>query len=125
MKSNSYIPASAQFALDAASEAIHGAYDSYGVFLVGSCLERKDFRDVDVRCILADDEFEALFPKDETQVLRPRWQVQCLALSAWLRSMTGLPIDFQFQKISVANERFKGARRVSLGRYCFSGDATT
>lgn len=125
MKSNSYIPASAQFALDAASEAIHSAYDSYGVFLVGSCLESKDFRDVDVRCILADDEFEALFPKDDTQVLRPRWQVQCLAVSAWLRTMTGLPVDFQFQKISVANERFKGEPRVSLGRYCFSGDATT
>lgn len=125
MKSNSYIPASAQFALDAASMAINSAYDGYGVFLVGSCLDHNDFRDVDVRCILADDEFEAMFPKDETQVLRPRWQVQCLALSAWLHTLTGLPIDFQFQKISVANERFYGEQRVPLGHYCFSGDATT
>lgn len=110
MKSNSYIPASAQFALDAASMAINSAYDGYGVFLVGSCLDHNDFRDVDVH---------------ETQVLRPRWQVQCLALSAWLHTLTGLPIDFQFQKISVANERFDGEQRVPLGHYCFSGDATT
>jgi len=125
VKSSSYIPAHAQFALDAAAKAIDRAYDSYGVMLVGSCLERKDYRDVDVRCVLSDAEFEALFPKDESQVLRPRWQVQCLALSAWLRSMTGLPIDFQFQKISVATAKFKGEKRVMLGNYAMAGDATT
>lgn len=125
MKSNSYIPASAQFQLDAGSEAITRAYDCYGVYLVGSCLEKKDYRDVDLRCVMDDALFEEMFPKDETGVLRPRWQVMCLALSAWLRSMTGLPIDFQFQKISVANERFKKEKRVPLGQYCFAGDATT
>ena len=38
------------------------AYPSGGVFLVGSSLERRDFRDMDVRCMLPDHEFEALFP---------------------------------------------------------------
>lgn len=76
VKSNSYVPAHAQFALDAAAKTIHRAYDSYGVMLVGSCLDRQDYRDVDVRCVLADDEFEAMFPKDESEVLRPRWQMQ-------------------------------------------------
>ena len=125
MKSNSYIPAHAQFSLDAAAEFIHSAYDSYGVMLVGSCLERRDYRDVDVRCVLPDEEFESLFPKDHSQVLRPRWQVQCLAISAWLRDLTGLPIDFQFQKISAATANFKGQKRVMLGKYVMAGDATT
>ena len=125
MKSNSYVPAHAQFALDAAAKTIDRAYDSYGVMLVGSCLDRQDYRDVDVRCVLADDVFEAMFPKDESEVLRPLWQVQCLAISAWLRSLTGLPIDFQFQKIGVATEKFKGESRVMLGNNVLAGDATT
>lgn len=125
MKSNSYIPASAQFALDAVAAQIDAAYDSYGVYLVGSCLDRKDYRDVDIRCIMADDEFEALFPREpESLLLRPRWQLMCLSVSAWFRAMTDLPVDFQFQKQSLANERYKGQARVPLGTYCFTGDAT-
>jgi hypothetical protein len=125
VKSNSYIPASAQFALDAAAKQIDEAFDCYGVFLVGSCLHSKDYRDVDVRCVVADDIFDEMFPLDpESKLLRPKWQLLCLALSSWMRSMTGLPIDFQFQKISLATERYKSEQRHPLGLYSFVGDAT-
>jgi hypothetical protein len=32
------------------------------------------------------------------------------AISEWIAERTGLPIDFQFQKASEANEKFKGRR---------------
>lgn len=118
-----YLPPDSLFGLHHACAEIMKAYpDCYGVYLVGSALERKDYRDVDVRCIMADDDFEALFPKNDEHV-RPRWMLTCLSLSAWLKHMTGLPVDFQFQKQSVANEKHKGSRN-ALGYYAWSGDAT-
>lgn len=118
-----FLPADSLFGLHGTAHEVMRAYpESYGVFLVGSCITRKDYRDVDVRCILPDDEFEALFPKGEDG-LRPRFMLTCLSLSAWFRHVTGLPVDFQFQKQSVANEKHKGERQ-GLGYYAWTGDAT-
>lgn len=117
-----YLPPDSLFGLHHACAEIMNAYDSLGVYLVGSCLLRKDYRDVDVRCMLRDDDFEREFPRDE-HGQRPRWRITCLSISAWLRQMTGLPIDFQFQKQTLANAKHRGARN-ALGYYAFSGDAT-
>ena len=122
MKRANYLPPESLFGLHHACEEIMRAYDSLGVYLVGSCIERKDYRDVDVRCMLVDDDFEAMFPKDKDGQ-RPRWRLTCLSISAWLRHLTGLPIDFQFQKQTVANAKHGGERQ-GLGYYAFAGDAT-
>ncbi len=76
----------------------------YGVFLVGSCLDRPDFRDVDVRCILPDEEFAVL----------PIVFTLNACVSEWMRQRTGLPIDFQFQSATDANTNYKG-KRSALG----------
>jgi hypothetical protein len=80
-----------------------------GIFLVGSALERQDWRDVDVRMILDDDAFAALFPRahltNATWEFDARWTLMVTAITQWLRQQTGLPIDFQFQPMSWANER--------------------
>lgn len=118
-----YLPADSLFGLHHACQQIDRAYDGFGCYLVGSCMERKEYRDVDVRCILGDDDFEREFPKGEDG-LRPRFMLLCLSVSAWLRHVTGLPIDFQFQKQTVANEKHKGKPRSALGYYAWTGDAT-
>lgn len=100
--------------------AAYGRHNNCGVYLVGSCLERADYRDVDVRCILGDEAFENLFPKDSNGQ-RPLWRLTCISLSTWLKEVTGLPIDFQFQKHSVANAKHRGPRN-GLGTYHWSGD---
>ena len=117
-----YLPASSLFGLHQACEQIMRSYDSLGVYLVGSAIKRKDYRDVDVRCMLFDEEFEREFPKNKDGE-RPRFMLVCLAISAWLKQVTGLPIDFQFQKQTLANERHKGERH-GLGYYRWDGDAT-
>lgn len=77
---------------------------------VGSSLITKDWRDVDVRCILPDSEFEARFGKGATSETHPRLGAITLAFSALGAHMTGLPIDFQIQTASYANSRWPDMR---------------
>jgi hypothetical protein len=47
------------FDLHNACAIIAQAYPECGVYLVGSSIQRRDFRDVDVRCMLPDEMFDA------------------------------------------------------------------
>ena len=79
------------------------------------------YRDVDVRLMLDDDEFAQACPT------RARWELLCLAVSAYLRERTGLPVDFQVQLTSIANEKYGGKARNPLGMgriFAGGGDAT-
>ena len=53
-----YLPAQSYLALNRAVSVVDRGLDTLGIFLVGSCLERPDFRDVDDRAIMADEAFE-------------------------------------------------------------------
>ncbi len=70
--------------------------------------KRPDWRDVDVRLMMTDEAFAALFPDARLEHARwefdPRWLLMTASISAWLAAQTGLPIDFQFQPMTFANE---------------------
>lgn len=68
-------------------------------YLVGSCLERRDYRDVDVRIIMADAKYETLFGTGCGH-LTMFWSLLCTSISEYMGKLTGLPIDFQIQKRS-------------------------
>lgn len=93
-----------------------------GVYLVGSAERGEDYRDVDVRMILPDDQFDRLF--GHSSLL---WETFCFAWTGHLRAETGMPVDFQVQRMTEANANHPGPRN-SLGharrRYCGLGDAT-
>ncbi len=82
-----------------------GLFNNYGVFLVGSSLEKKDYRDVDLRCIIADVDYVSLFGNDEENPPM-RWHLICVSLSEYVKNRTGLPVDFQIQSMSFANKKF-------------------
>lgn len=113
-----YVGAPAIFALETACAQVCEAFGSYGCYLVGSALDRPDWRDVDIRYIMADEEFAKLFPdahvfpdgKGGCWEQDPRWLLLTVAISERLSKLTGLPVDFQFQPQSHANERHKGKR---------------
>jgi hypothetical protein len=88
-------------------------YFGHTAYHVGSSLKTKDWRDVDVRLILPDDEFEALFGKVQGYV-NPKLAAITLAFSALGQEMTGLPIDFQIQAQTHANETYGGGWRSAL-----------
>lgn len=79
---------------------------------VGSSLENKTgWRDVDVRLILPDAEYEAMdLGKPNLPHRNEKWVALCRAFSALGKEMTGLPIDFQIQQMTRANEEFPGDR---------------
>ncbi len=84
-------------------------------YLVGSAMRSKKWRDVDVRLILDDKTYAKMKlgdPKDPHR--NGKWVALCWAFSELGRSMTGLPIDFQIQQQSHANEKHKG-RRSAIG----------
>ena len=103
-----FLGAPTAFNLNQACLVITQAY-GYSLYLVGSCLTKPDYRDVDVRLILDDADFDALFPRcPRSTRLDARWSLMCTAISEWLRAHTGLAIDFQIQRQSHANEDYPG-----------------
>ena len=112
------------YALDAACRPIREAFGSWP-YLVGSVQERNPspLSDVDVRLILSDKKYDRLFGK-QSAAFRT---ILDLAFSAWLSQQTGLPIDFQIQRMTEANANHAGKQRNSLGGRPLSawlGDAT-
>jgi len=81
-----------------------------GPYLVGSSTERADYRDVDVRAILPDEDFDALFAGRDFF-----WSLFCFLAADWLQRQTGLPIDFQVQRMTEANEKFGDRPRNAMG----------
>ena len=83
------------------------------LYLVGSALTSPNWRDVDIRVILDDDAYDDLARNVVPAILN-------LSISVWGRKVTGLPIDFQIQRMTDANAEFSG-RRNALGMI---GEAT-
>lgn len=109
------------FLLDHACKPLHEAFDCLGVFLVGTAASRQSYRDVDVRMILADDKYDKMLEAVSVEGMA----FLGLAIGQYLASMTGLPIDFQIQRKTEANEKHDGHRN-GLGHrplWCYSGDA--
>lgn len=120
-KKFSYIGAPACFKLSFACTIVNKALGG-SCYQVGSSLERPDFRDVDVRCIMSDESFNALFGDTKgAWELTPLWILMTASISTWLSEQTGLPIDFQIQPQTHANERHKGTRN-AIGHYAFVDD---
>lgn len=86
---------------------------------VGSSVFNKVWRDVDVRLILADEEYERLDLGDPKHPhMNKRWVALTLAFSALGKQITGLPIDFQIQQQTDANALYSqkdGCVRSALG----------
>lgn len=98
--------------------------DAFGhhPYLVGSSATGKEWRDVDVRLILPDDEFDQLFPDGGHEQGNAMWALICAALSELARQRTGLPVDFQIQRMTDANKRYDESHvRWGLGLYVAGG----
>lgn len=91
--------------------------NGYGIYLVGSVLSTPNFRDVDLRLILPNEEFDKLFPQHdfEHRILDPLWSLMCSTITDQLRAQTRLPVDFQIQRASNANAEHGGKMRNAVG----------
>lgn len=109
-----YVGAPAIFRLELACKQVNDAFgEHHGCYLVGSALQRPDWRDVDVRFIMDDEAFDREFPgtrKNRTWEFDPKWLLLTTSIARFLSDASGLPVDFQFQPQTHANERHKGPR---------------
>lgn len=98
-------------------------------YLVGTATGSSGYRDVDVRSILPDDEFDRLFTGSKADEFPGGlWGLLCLSVSHYLSAASGLPVDFQVQRMTEANEKFGGLPRNPMGhghrQFAGGGDAT-
>lgn len=99
----SYLSVVEQFALFDACRIVCAAYWETGkLYQVGSSLTRPDYRDVDLRMMVSDEEFAVMFGGEAEYPLR--LQMLNAAISTWLAKRTGLNIDFQFQSMTQGNQ---------------------
>lgn len=109
------------FLLDEACKPIRQAFRT-PPYLVGTAAVRGTYRDVDVRLILDDAEYDDLVA--QRPMVIPFLGV---AIGEYLAARTGLPVDFQIQRQSEANAKHAGPRNPlgvrALSNY--SGDAPT
>lgn len=81
--------------------------DAFGEvpYQVGSSLNTKKWRDVDVRLILPDEQYDEMFGVPANEV-NAKVAAFTLAFCALGKEMTGLPIDFQIQRQTDANAKY-------------------
>jgi hypothetical protein len=104
MSRATYLTPHEMFSLQHGCRLLSAAF-GFHTYQVGSSLERLDYRDVDLRCILDDQDYDHLIGTNEN-----RLKLLNAALSEWLAKRTALPIDFQFQRQTEANAEFDGRR---------------
>lgn len=80
---------------------LHTEVTQYGVFLVGSALKRANYRDVDIRHIISNDDFLKMF-----NIIDIGYFNQTVSL--WGQQVTGLPIDYQIQSIDSIDNKVPG-----------------
>lgn len=89
--------------------AMFGMDTHFGLYLVGGVLTDPAYTDVDIRLIMADEVYAARYDDAKRKYLN-------LCVSLWGQRVTGLPIDFQLQPQTLANERYGGSgRRQAIG----------
>lgn len=91
---------------------------------VGSSLEAMGkkgphtWRDVDVRLMLPDEEWDRMgLGNPDNPHNNAKWRTLCIVFSDYGRRTTGLPIDFQLQQTSHANQNYsrkQGCQRSAL-----------
>lgn len=94
--------------LDQFGQLVFAAWGEPG-YQVGSSLTKPDWRDVDIRVMLDDAAFAHHFGAPETLGDRhndSRWRAEMLAWSVLGERITGLPIDFQVEPLTEANEKW-------------------
>lgn len=117
-----YIGAPEVFSLSLICDQVAKAFGEHVCYLVGSALQRPDYRDVDVRLIIGDAKWHALFGSNENGELSIFWSLICTSISEYIEKRTGLNVDFQIQSMTTANGALHGKRkRQPLGMYV-SGD---
>jgi hypothetical protein len=113
------------YLLDSACQPLMEVF-GWATYLVGTAMEPRDGkppRDIDVRTIVDDKQYDRL-----RKAIRPKGIAFLgIAIGQYLASLTGLPIDYQLQRMTEANALHNGQRNPLGHRNLdnYKGDAQT
>jgi hypothetical protein len=123
-KRANYVASPQFYMLNQACLVVAKAFDTCP-YLVGSSIVRRDYRDVDVRLIMEDAKYDRMFGGPDQGYLNAYWSLLCTSISLYLSKASDLPIDFQIQRQTQANERHDGTRH-ALGIFLdYPGETPT
>jgi len=108
------------FALDEACKPLAEAFGEKPYLVGTAATGKQSYRDVDVRLILPDEKYDAIF----NDFGHPLIAFLGFSIGDYLAGRTGLPIDFQIQRRTEANELHSGRRNALATRSLvdFTGD---
>ena len=92
------------------------AFETYP-WLVGSALTARTPHDIDVRLVLTGKDYERWCGGYGEAHPGTPWASLSLAYSALARQTTGLPVDFQIQRMTDANREHSDDERQPLGMF--------
>lgn len=101
-----------QMLLNMFGDLVQDAFGCENLYHVGSSLgeDKEGWRDVDLRMLLSHEEWQRMgfLEPDEwgTAHTDPRWRAYCIIFSMYGRAFTGLPVDFQVQRLAEANTKY-------------------
>lgn len=116
-KRGNWVPAPQAYLLNLLCVGINDSLGDYGCYLVGSALHTRDYRDVDVRFIMKDEQYDVWFGTQRPAHTNALWTLLCTSISLFLQKHTGLPVDFQIQRMTQANLENEGHERHPLGSF--------
>ena len=99
------------------AKLIYDAFEAVPYLVGSSSGQSKQWRDVDIRLMLSDEDFIKRYGHwnpGHAQFNIHKWQAECMAYSALGKELTGLPIDFQIQDTTRANESYSKGPREAL-----------
>ena len=98
---------------------VYWAFGHYPYHVGSSLMTKNDWRDVDVRLIISDGEYKQMglgdpkYPRENKKM-----RALCEAFSELGKAMTGLPIDFQIQQRTWANDTYPNTKEEPNWRSC-------
>jgi hypothetical protein len=82
------------------AEFIDDIFDT-NIYLVGSALKRKNWKDIDVVAVLSDQRWESYgFGDPQKRFYNKRWAAYCMSLSSFGKQLIGCEVDFQIHQES-------------------------
>ena len=124
MKRNNFVAMPHFAALNFACRELACAFGGR-VYLVGSAIASREHRDVDLRHTLPDERMRELFGTVDLAMGTALGQYLALVVSRHLRTLTELPVDYQFQSESKFKAENDDAHPVRAMGWMFEGRVET
>lgn len=85
------------------------------VYLVGSALQTKSWKDLDIVVVISDKKWEGYgFGDPQKRFGNKKWAALCMSISCFGKHLIGCEIDFQIHQKSYVDEVYQNNPRIKI-----------